>query len=183
MNILKKSLLILAGAATLAVAGTASAQDYAMCTYKGLSTLTSGSLTATCWTTLTTKIDCAGNVRIVAVGAIPDDTNPDLNCYGIGTGDLPWTTTAAGIIAGSSINTDGSGFGLPSVISMASGSPLAAGVLNGVGPAPSTVAVACDTSSPTSTVTVPTLVPVDGAFSSGATFVSDPGLALKGCSL
>lgn len=184
MNILKKSLLVLAGAATLAVAGTASAMTppYAMCIYKGESTLSAGGTDVTCWTTLVAKVNCDGDVEIVAVGAVPNDgPTGDPNCYGIGTADLPWRTTAAGIIAGGTINTDGSGGGLVSVINAVTGSPIAAGILNGVGPTGSTAVVCDSTTSPATMVTVPTDVPVNGAFSTGATFVTTTTLGFKGC--
>ncbi|WP_194865757.1 hypothetical protein [Alloalcanivorax profundimaris] len=179
-QILKSSMLALAGAVAFAAAGSASAMapPYAMCSFKGETTLTSPSGAATtCWTTLTTKVDCDGNVEIVAVGANPGDPN----CRGLYTGNLPWTGDAADIISGgATINTDPAGLGLPAVMDF-SGAPRASGILNGVGPASATSVEACNGSG--GTVTVPADVPVNGSFSSGATFVTTTALDNKGCSL
>lgn len=178
-QILKSSMLALAGAVAIAAAGSASAMSppYTMCSFKGETTLSLGGASTTCWTTLTTKVDCDGNVEIVAVGATPGD----LNCRGLYTGNLFWTGDAASIISGgATINTDPLGLGLPAVIDF-SGTPRASGILNGVGPASATSTEACDSSG--GTVTVPLDVPVNGSFSNGATFVTTTSLDNKGCSL
>jgi hypothetical protein len=180
-QILKSTMLALAGAVAFAAAGSASAMapPYTMCSFKGETTLTSPSGgETTCWTTLTTKVDCDGNVEIVAVGANPGD-NP--NCRALYTGNLPWMGDAADIISGgATINTDPAGLGLPAVIDF-NGTPRASGILNGVGPASSTSVEACDSSG--GTVTVPDDVPVNGSFSNGAMFVTTTALDNKGCSL
>lgn len=178
-KILKTSMLALAGAVAFAAAGSASAMapPYAMCNFKGETTLSLGGSSTTCWTTLAAKVDCDGNVEIVAVGAVPGD----LNCRGLYTGNLFWTTNAGAIISGTTtVNTDPLGLGLPAVIDF-SGTPRASGILNGVGPAGGSTTAACNGSG--GTVAVPTDVPVNGSFSNGATFVTNPSLDNKGCSL
>ncbi|MFP1682582.1 hypothetical protein ACLD0W_08710 [Alloalcanivorax sp. C16-1] len=176
-QILKSSMLALAGAVAIAAAGSASAMSppYAMCNYKGESTLTFGGSQSTCWLTLATKVNCAGDVEIVAAGPVAGDAT----CPFLFVGNFPWTGNAAAIIAGgATINTDANGLGITSV-NDAAGSPLAGGLLNGVGGSTST-AVACDTGS---TVNVPDQVPVSGTFSyTGAAF-NAAGLDNKGCTL
>lgn len=71
-------------------------------------------------------------MEIVATGLFPNDTNPSPNCYGFASADLPWATTAANIITDGSINTSGSGLGIPSVVNAANSMPPAAGTLSGV---------------------------------------------------
>lgn len=176
-QILKSTMLALAGAVAFAAAGSASAMSppYAMCNFKGETTLNAGGSTSTCWLTLATKVNCAGDVEIVAAGPVAGDPT----CPFLFVGNFPWTGDAASIIAGSAtINTDANGSGIASVID-ANGSPLAGGLLNGVGGSTST-SVACDTGS---TVPVPDQVPVSGTFSyTGASFTA-AGLDNKGCTL
>ncbi|MBM1145178.1 hypothetical protein GN155_015450 [Alcanivorax sp. ZXX171] len=176
-QILKSSMLALAGAVAFAAAGSASAMSppYAMCTFKGETQLDVGSGPTTCWLTLATKVNCDGDVEIVAAGPVAGQAG----CPFLFVGNFPWTGDAASIIAGgATINTDANGLGITSV-NDASGNPLAGGLLNGVGGSTST-SVACDTGS---TVAVPDSVPVSGTFSyTGATF-NTAGLDNKGCTL
>lgn len=177
MSIIRK-VLVLASVATLAV-GTASAMPppYAMCVFKGETTISLGGGSFTCWLTLTTKMDCDGNMEVAAFGAVPGG----LNCRGLYTGNLPWTADVADIISGgATIDTDPAGLGLSSIISY-TGATRASGVLNGVGPASATSSVACDGSG--GTVTVPLDVPVNGTFSNGMTFATTTSWSNKGCSL
>ncbi|WP_262462004.1 hypothetical protein [Alloalcanivorax balearicus] len=177
-KILKTSMLALAGAVALAAAGSASAMSppYAMCTFKGETQLTSGVGATSCWLTLAAKVNCDGDVEIVAAGPVEGDAT----CTDIFVGNFPWFGTTAGIIAGGTINTDFVATGNPSVIHV-SGLPLAGGTLTGVGPATSTMGVACDAGS---TVTVPTVVPVNGMFSGPPTAAFQAnGLQNLGCSL
>lgn len=180
-KILKTSMLALAGAVALAAAGSASAMPppYAMCTYKGETQLDAGAGPTTCWLTLATKVNCAGDVEIVAAGPVAGDAS----CPFLFVGNFPWTSNAGAIIAGgATVNTDANGLGITSV-NDAGGTPLAGGILNGVGPAPGVPAV-CDGGG--TTVNVPSQVPVSGTFSyTGATFntVAPNHLVNRGCSL
>lgn len=175
----KKILTGLTGvAAAVALAGVAStasamAPPYAVCTFKGETVLNAGVQTK-CWLTLTAKVNCAGDVEIVAAGPVAGEAS----CPFLFVGNFPWTTNAADIIAGTaSINTDGSGSGLQSVMDV-TGTPVAGGMLTGsIGPSPS-VAATCASGS---TVQVPTSVPVSATFSmTGATFTAT-GLKNLGC--
>ncbi|WP_284455042.1 hypothetical protein [Alloalcanivorax xenomutans] len=112
-KILKTSMLALAGAVAFAAAGSASAMPppYAMCTFKGETELTvPGQPTTSCWLTLTTKVNCAGDIEVVAAGPVAGQAN----CPGLFLGNFPWTgsTPALGTIdtgAGGSVaaNTGG----------------------------------------------------------------------------
>ncbi|WP_228548751.1 hypothetical protein, partial [Alloalcanivorax profundimaris] len=171
--------LILASVATLAAAGTAGAMPspYAMCVFKGETTISLGESSFTCWLTFITKIDSNGNMEVVAFGSVPGDPS----CRGFYTGNLPWTADASDIIAGgATINSDPAGLGLPSVIDF-TGATRASGVLNGVGPASATNSVACDGSG--GTLTVPLDVPVNGTFSNGMTLATTTSWGNKGFSL
>lgn len=180
-KILKTSMLALAGAVALAAAGSASAMapPYTMCTYKGETQLDAGAGPTTCWLTLTTKINCDGDIEIVAAGPVAGDSG----CPFLFVGNFPWTGNVANIISGgASINTDANGFGINSVIT-ATGAGLAGGLVNGVSTVGGTSAATCDSSTNT-TINVPNSVQVNGTFSyTGASFVTlaPDHLDNKGC--
>ncbi|WOD26699.1 hypothetical protein RYH70_11790 [Alloalcanivorax xenomutans] len=181
-KILKTSMLALAGAVALAAAGSASAMvpPYAVCTFKGETELTvGGGAPTTCWLTLTTKVDCAGNIEIVAAGPVAGDAS----CPGLFLGNFPWTGDAAAILAGvGTIDTGATG----SVIVRSappSGQPavIAGGTVTGVSGGPA-IPATCDTGT---TVDVPAVVQVSGTnnFGSTATFntVAPDHLQNLGC--
>ncbi|MEO1903236.1 MAG: hypothetical protein ABGX87_15890 [Alcanivorax sp.] len=162
-QILKSSMLALAGAVAIAAAGSASAD--ATCTYRGETQLNAGSGATTCLLTLTADVNCAGDLEIVAAGPVAGDAG----CPFLFVGNFPWTGNAGAIIGGgATINTDANGFGITSV-NDAAGTPLAGGILNGVGSVGTPVAAVCDSGG--TTVNVPEGVQVSGSFSyTGATF-------------
>lgn len=186
MNTIKKSLLVLAGAATLAIAGTASAMvpPYAMCNFKGLSTLTTpdGGTTLTCWLTLTTKVDCSGNIQIVAAGAVPADSGGDPACSALFTGGFPWTGTTPALGTIQTAVTGSVAFQVPPI------QIIAAGTVYGVS-ANSYSSEVCDGSG--TTVQVPDSVIVTGSHNFGNAVSGDPSNATfnaadldnKGCNL
>lgn len=180
MNILKKGLLVLAGAATLAVAGTASAMSppYAICTFKGDTTLVNTSIgTAACWLTVTAKVDCAGNLEIVAAGPVPGDST----CANIFLGGFPWTGTTPAL---GTIHTPTSGSAIVP-ISPSTYLPVGLGDITGVSGA-NYSNVTCDGSG--NVVSVPGNVYIAGTNNYGGLSslnTTDPvnGLRNLGCNL
>jgi len=157
MNILKKSLLVLAGAATLAIAGTANAAAL-KCVYEGPTSLTTPdrSNTIGCDFTVVVKIGCDGapdySFEIVSAGAVPGDAS----CSALFTGGLPWTGNlfgAGGISPGpGTINTANQiPFSVVDAAFSIDGGGVVSGVSSGV-----TTPYACDTA----TVQIPTSVTV-----------------------
>jgi hypothetical protein len=168
-KILKTSMLALAGAVALAAAGSASAMapPYTMCNFKGETSLAVPGLPATsCWLTLTTKVDCAGNVEVVAGGPVAGDAN----CPGLFLGNFAWTSTTPTL---GTVQTGASG----SVAANTGGGTLtmiAGGTVYNVS-APSFSGEVCDASG--NTVQVPDSVVVAGPNNFGNAPNGDPSNA------
>lgn len=146
---------------------------YAICAYQGDVTWSFGGSQFSCNALLSAKVSCSGDMEIVAAGFVVDDAA----CPFLFVGNFPWVSNVAAIIAGgATINTDANGYGITSV-NDAAGSPLAGGLLNGVGGSTSS-AVACDTGL---TVNVPDSIPISGTFSYTGANLGAPGLANLGC--
>lgn len=118
-QILKSSMLALAGAVAIA-AGTAHADDqYAI--YKGETTLTTATgATAVCWLTIAGTIDENGSVTVKAAGARPGDYP---TCSAIYLGNIAWTGTMSNLSGAGSVPlvTDASIPGNPSTVLPATG--------------------------------------------------------------
>lgn len=171
-QILKSSMLALAGAVAIAAAGSASAMapPYQACVYKGETQLDSGGgAPLTCWLNMVVKSDCDGNVvEITAAGPNPGDPN----CGALMVGGFPWTSTLAGINSGTgSINTATT---LPVSVGALTPSgfqPLAGGVVQLLGNPATTTPYTCDGNTvnlPDSVVVNPMGTP--GNFGGSATF-------------
>ena len=166
-QILKSTMLALAGAVAFAAAGSASAMapPYTICNFKGQTSLeVQGLGTTQCWLTLTAKANCAGDLEIVAGGPVPGQAS----CSGLFLGGFPWTgmTPALGTIFTPATGSVAAQGGTPPEIPLIAGGPVT-GVTAFGGTSPEV----CDSTSGT-TVQIPNAVQVSGTnnFGGAATF-------------